>query len=59
MKTVKIKDDLHRRIKTISADRGGSIEAITEAALLSWIEEDDKFFKLGKIKKLEQARTHE
>ena len=56
MKTVKIKDELHRKVKTISAERGGSIEAITEAALLTWIEEDDKLFKSGKVKPLEQAR---
>ncbi len=56
MKTVKIKDELHRKVKTISSERGGSIEAITEAALRTWIEEDDRLFKAGKVRPLQQAR---
>ena len=42
MKTVKIYDELHRKIELRAGLRGVSIEAITEAALITWLENDDK-----------------
>ena len=42
MKTVKIYDELHRKIELRAGLRGVSIEAITEAALITWLKNDDK-----------------
>ena len=42
MKSIKIEDELHRKVKARAALRGVSLSCIVEAALLSWLEYDDK-----------------
>lgn len=54
MKTVKVSDDLHRKVKTRAALRGYPIEWLTEAALLMFLEEDGKRMKKPEVQRAEK-----